>query len=173
MGLATLGLAFPDRFVGIVGAGFVVMIGAGALMFLPGPLLRRIPERFRSAAKYVAPQLRRAWPTAALLQFGILMASSAGLAIAFDMGASDVGFSACVIFTAASMLTRLFSITPGAIGIREFLIGGLAYLTGFELRDAVIASTATRTVEVAIVFTLGGLFTRRLSSQVISSYDDG
>jgi hypothetical protein len=70
------------------------------------------------------------------------------------------------------MLTRLFSITPGAIGIREFLIGGLAYLTGFELRDAVIASTATRTVEVAVVFALGGLFTRRLSSQVISSYDD-
>jgi uncharacterized membrane protein YbhN (UPF0104 family) len=118
------------------------------------------------------PQLRRAWPTVALLQFGILMASSAGLAIAFDMGASDIGFAPCVIFTAASMLTRLFSITPGAIGIREFLIGGLAYLTGFELRDAVIASTATRTVEVAVVFVLGGLFTRRLSSQVVSSYND-
>jgi uncharacterized membrane protein YbhN (UPF0104 family) len=172
VGLATLRLAFPDQLAGIVGAGFVVMLGAGTLMFLPEPLLRRIPDRFQSATKDGAPQLRRAWPTVALLQFAILMASSAGLAIAFDMGASDVGFAACVVFTAASMLTRLFSITPGAIGIREFLIGGLAYLTGFDLRDAVIASTATRTVEVAVVFALGGLFTRRLSSQVISSYDD-
>jgi len=172
VGLTTLGLAFPDQLVGVVGACFVVMIGAGVLMFLPGPLLRRIPERFRSAARDGAPKLRRAWPLVALLQFGILMASSAGLAIAFDMGASDVGFAPCIIFTAASMLTRLFSITPGAIGIREFLIGGLAYMTGFELRDAVIASTATRTVEVAVVFALGGLFTRRLSSQVLSSYDD-
>jgi uncharacterized membrane protein YbhN (UPF0104 family) len=172
VGIATLGIAFPDQLVGIVGAGFVIMIAAGALMFPPEPLLHRIPERFQMAAKDGAPQLRRAWPAVALLQFGILMASSAGLAIAFDMGTSDVGFAACVIFTAASMLTRLFSITPGAIGIREFLIGGLAYLTGFELRDAVIASTATRTVEVAVVFALGGLFTRRLSGQVISSYDD-
>jgi len=172
IGIATLGIAFPDQLTGIVGAGFVVMIGAGVLMFPPGPLLRRIPERYQAATKDGAPQLRRAWPAVALLQFGILMASSTGLAIAFDMGASDVGFAACVIFTAASMLTRLFSITPGAIGIREFLIGGLAYLTGFELRDAVIASTATRTVEIAVVFTLGGLFTRRLSAQVLSSYDD-
>jgi hypothetical protein len=172
VGLATLGLAFPEQLTGIVGAGFVVMIGAGTLMFLPEPLLRAIPERLYAATKDGVPQLRRAWPTVALLQFGILMASSAGLAIAFDMGASDIGFAPCVIFTAASMLTRLFSITPGAIGIREFLIGGLAYLTGFELRDAVIASTATRTVEVAVVFVLGGLFTRRLSSQVVSSYND-
>lgn len=172
VGLATLGLAFPDRATGIVAAGFVMMIGAGSLMFLPEPLLRRIPNRYRAATQDGAPQLRRAWPAAALLQFGILMGSSAGLAIAFDMGASDVGFAACVVFTAASMLTRLFSITPGAIGIREFLIGGLAYLTGFEMRDAVIASTATRTVEVAVIFALGGLFTRRLSKQVISSYED-
>jgi uncharacterized membrane protein YbhN (UPF0104 family) len=171
IGLATLGLEFPDQVTGIVGAGFALMIGAGALMFVPEPLLRRIPERFRSATKDASPQLRRAWPMVALLQIGILMASSAGLAIAFDMGDSDVGFAACVVFTAASMLTRLFAITPGAIGIREFLIGGLAYLTGFELRDAVIASTATRSVEIAVVFTLGGLFTRRLSSQVVSSYD--
>lgn len=172
VGLATLGLAFPDRLAGVVGTGFVVMIGAGALMFPPQALLRRIPERFQAAAEDGAPRLRSAWLAVALLQFGILMASSAGLAIAFDMGASDVGFAACVVFTAASMLTRLISITPGAIGIREFLIGGLAYLTGFELRDAVIASTATRTVEVAVVFALGGLFTRRLSNQVISSYDE-
>jgi len=172
VGLATLGLAFPDRLAGVVGTGFVVMIGAGALMFPPQALLRRIPERFQAAAEDGAPRLRSAWLAVALLQFGILMASSAGLAIAFDMGASDVGFAACVVFTAASMLTRLISITPGAIGIREFLIGGLAYMTGFELRDAVIASTATRTVEVAVVFALGGLFTRRLSNQVISSYDE-
>jgi len=172
VGLATLGLAFPDRLFGIIGAGFALMTLAGALMLLPEPLSSRLPERFRIAAVEGAPKLRSAWPLVAALQFGILMASAAALAIAFDMGASGVGFAPCVVFTAAAMLTRLVSITPGAIGIREFLIGGLAYLTGFELRDAVIASTATRTVEIAVVFALGGLYTRRLSSQVISSYDD-
>jgi uncharacterized membrane protein YbhN (UPF0104 family) len=171
VGLATLGLVFPEQLTGVVGVGFVLMIGAGSLMFLPRPLLGRLPVRFQSAAVENAPVLRRAWPIAFALQFGILMTSAAALAIAFDMGSSDVGFAPCVIFSAAAMLTRLLAITPGAIGIREFLIGGLAYLTGFELRDAVIASTATRTVEIAVVFALGGLFTRRLSRQVLSSYD--
>jgi hypothetical protein len=172
VGLVTLAVAFPDQLVGIIGACFAAMVLAGIGMFLPASLLARLPERLGSAAVASGPSLRGAWPQVAALQFGILMASSAGLAIAFDMGASEVGFPACVVFTAASMLTRLVSITPGAIGIREFLIGGLAYLTGFELRDAVIASTATRTVEIAVVFALGGLYTRRLSSQVISSYED-
>ena len=125
----------------------------------------------QAAATESAPAFRSSWPLVALYQTGILVASAGGLAIAFDMGESEVGFGACVVFTAAAMLTRLVSITPGAIGIREFLIGALAYLTGFELRDAVIASTATRTVEIAVVFALGGLFTRRISNEVISSYD--
>lgn len=172
VGLATVGVAFPEQLTGIVGVGFALMLLAGALLFLPAPLLDRLPERFRSGAVESMPKLRRAWPAVAGLQLGILLASAGALAIAFDMGAADVGFAPCVVFTAASMLTRLLAITPGAIGIREFLIGGLAYLTGFELRDAVIASTATRTVEIAVVFALGGLYTRRLSSQVISSYDD-
>jgi uncharacterized membrane protein YbhN (UPF0104 family) len=119
-----------------------------------------------------APALRRAWPAVALLQVGILLATAAILRISFAMGDSTVGIEACIVFAAASMLTRFVSITPGAIGIREFLVGGLAYLTGFELRDAVIASTAARTVEVAVVFVLGGVFTHRLSRQVISSYAD-
>ncbi len=54
----------------------------------------------------------------------------------------------------------------------EFLVGGLAYLTGFELRDAVIASTATRIVEILVIFLLGGFFTHRLSNEVMSSYED-
>jgi uncharacterized membrane protein YbhN (UPF0104 family) len=172
VGLATLGVVFPAQLTGIVGAGFALMVLAGTALFLPTPLLDRLPERLRAGAVESAPMLRRAWPAVALLQLCILLASAGALAIAFDMGASDVGFVPCVVFTAASMLTRLLAITPGAIGIREFLIGGLAYLTGFELRDAVIASTATRTVEIAVVFALGGLYTRRLSRQVISSYDD-
>jgi uncharacterized membrane protein YbhN (UPF0104 family) len=169
VGLATLGSLFPEQLFGIIGIGFVVMMFAAAAMFLPDSALARLPRGMHAAAD-AAPAFRRAWPVVALLQVGILLASAAGLAIAFDMGESDVGFGACVIFTAAAMLTRLVSITPGAIGIREFLIGALAYLTGFELRDAVIASTATRTIEIAVIFALGGVFTRRISNEVISSY---
>lgn len=172
VGLAALASNFPEHVAGIVGAGFAVMTGAAALMFLPTAAVRRLSGRWLAWEADAAPSIRLAWPAVALFQVGILFATAATLRIAFAMGSSQVGFAACVVFAAASMLTRLVSITPGAIGIREFLVGGLAYLTGFSLRDAVIASSAVRTVEIAVIFALGGIFTRRLSGQVMSSYED-
>jgi hypothetical protein len=171
-GLLTLAVAFPGQLVGIVGAGFVLMLGSGVLLFLPSRPLRWLADRRLPWEADATPALRRAAPAAALFQVGILLATAATLRIAFAMGASEVGFAACIVFAAASMLTRLVSVTPGAIGIREFLVGGLAYLTGFELRDAVIAATATRTVEIAVIFLLGGVFTHRLSNEVMSSYEE-
>ncbi|MFQ5417415.1 MAG: lysylphosphatidylglycerol synthase domain-containing protein [Myxococcota bacterium] len=171
-GLATLAFAFPEHVPGVIGAGFALMISASALLFLPiGPMKRLLHERVAWDAAIVS-DLRRAWPMVCVLQLGILLASAAILRICFALGSSGVGFSACLIFSAAAMLTRLVAFVPGAIGIREFMVGGLAYLTGFELRDAVIAAAAARTVEIAVVFTLGGLFTYRLSGEVLSSYGD-
>jgi uncharacterized membrane protein YbhN (UPF0104 family) len=171
-GLATLAFAFPDQLLGIIGAGFTLMIAAAALMFLPiGPVNRLLRKRVAWDAA-IMRDLRRAWPTVCALQLSILLASAATLRICFALGSSEVGFSACTIFAAAAMLTRLVAFVPGAIGIREFMVGGLAYLTGFELRDAVIASAAARTVEIAVVFSLGGLFTYRLSGELMSSYGD-
>jgi hypothetical protein len=172
VGLATLALDFPEHVAGIVGAGFAVMTAAAALMFLPTAAARRLSGRWLAWEADTATGIRLAWPAVALFQLGILFATAATLRIAFGLGSSQVGFAACVVFAAASMLTRLVSITPGAIGIREFLVGGLAHLTGFSLRDAVIASTAVRTVEIAVIFALGGIFTRHFSSRVISSYED-
>ena len=59
----------------------------------------------------------------------------------------------------------------GALGVREFLIGGLAVLTGFDLRDAVIAATLARAAEILVVFVLGGVFTWRLSHDLSASYE--
>jgi hypothetical protein len=175
VGLATLAVALPGHLGGVVGACFAVMTASGALMLLPMPALaalRRLTGRWLPWDAEAAPALRRGWPAAAAFQVGNVLAMAAAFQIAFAMGSAPVGLAACIVFSAAGMLTRLVAITPGAIGIREFVVGGLAYLTGFDLRDAVIASTALRTVEIAVIFLLGGVFTRRLSDQVISSYTD-
>jgi uncharacterized membrane protein YbhN (UPF0104 family) len=172
VGLATLALDFPEHVAGIVGGGFAVMTAAAALMFLPTAAVRRLSGRWLAWEATAALEIRLAWPAVALLQVGILVGTAATLRIAFGMGSSNVGFAACVVFAAASMLARLVSVTPGALGIREFLVGGLAHLTGFSLRDAVIAATAVRTVEIAVIFALGGIFTHHFSGQVISSYED-
>jgi hypothetical protein len=173
VGLATLGLAFPEQLSGIIGGGFALMSSAAGLLLLPSGLIQRWFGRWIQWDAQSATGLRQAWPVVALLQAAILLATAATLWIGFALGVAQVGFAACTVFAGAAMLTRLVAITPGAIGIREFLVGGLAYLTGFDLRDAVIASTVARSVELAVVFALGGAFTRRISGQVISSYDRG
>jgi uncharacterized membrane protein YbhN (UPF0104 family) len=172
VGLATLGIGLPEHVVGVVGAGFALMSLSAPLLLLPASMLRRLTGRRLPWNADDLPALRRAWPAVAFWQLVNLLATAAGLAVAFSLGASTVGFSACLVFSSAAMLTRLVAVTPGAIGIREFLIGGLAYITGFDLRDAVIASTVTRTVEIVVVFALGGAFTHRLSNQLLASYSD-
>jgi len=174
VGLATLATAMPAHLVDVVGAGFALMFAATALLLLPPATLRLPGARIADRAPWwdpsSLPALRSGWPAAALWQVGNLLATAWGLQLAFAMGAADVGFAACLVFSSAAMLTRFVAITPGAIGIREFGIGGMAVLTGFDLRDAVIASTVTRTVEIAVVFTLGGAFTWGLSKRVADSY---
>ena len=56
---------------------------------------------------------------------------------------------------------------PGAIGLRELLIGVVAYVTGFELRDAIVASTLVRVVDLGVVLLLGAGFTWGLSGEVL------
>ena len=80
-----------------------------------------------------------------------------------------MGLLACVLFTAAAVLARLVTIVPGALGVREFLVGGLALLTGFDMRDAVVASTIARAAEIAVVFSLGGVFSWSLSEQLAAT----
>ena len=170
VGLATLLLLLPESAAGVVGAAFALMIASGCLVLIPERAARRLGGRWFPWEATSAPAVRRAWPGVALLQVGILLATAASLKLCFAMGSSEVPFAACVLFAATVVITRLVSITPGAIGIREFLIGGVAHLTGFDLRDAVIASMLSRSVEIAVVFGLGGAFTYTLTGKMASGY---
>jgi len=170
-GLVALAVGFREEAVGIIGIGFTLMAASAGLLLLPDSTARRFEgHRFLGEIGRIPP-IRRVWGRLSLLQLGSLLAAAATLKISFDMGPADVTFPACVIFSAAAMLTRFVSLTPGALGIRELMVGGLAYLTGFEVRDALIASTLSRIVEVTVVFSLGGLFTFGFSNRLASRYN--
>jgi uncharacterized membrane protein YbhN (UPF0104 family) len=172
VGLAVLALVFPEHLFGVIGLGFGVMILAGSLLILPQDLREALSPRWFPYAASVGSDARRNWPGVAACQLAMLLAASLGLQLCFAMGTSKVSLAACVIFTAAAVLTRFVTIVPGALGVREFLIGGLAVLTGFDGRDAVVASILARAAEIAVVFILGGIFTFSLSSELAASYDD-
>jgi uncharacterized membrane protein YbhN (UPF0104 family) len=171
VGLGALAFVFPDLLVGVIGLGFAGMLASGLLLVLPERARDLLSATWFPFAANVGPEVRRQWPAVALCQLGMLLAAAASLELCFAMGGVSVGLGACVIFTAAAVLTRLVTIVPGALGLREFFIGGLAVLTGFDLLDAVVAATLVRAAEMAVVFLLGGVFTWSLSSDLAASYD--
>ena len=171
VGLLLLGIHFPSQLSGVVGLGFGAMLAAGGLLILPHRLRELLSARWFPFAANVGPEARRNWPAVALCQLGMLFAAALGLKLCFAMGESNVGLDACLLFTSAAVLARFVTVVPGALGVREFLIGGLAVLTGFDLRDAVIASTLARAAEILVVFVLGGVFTWRLSDDLAASYE--
>jgi hypothetical protein len=166
VGLGVVALVFPGHLPGVVGLGFTAMLAAGLLLVLPERVREALSPRWFPFAANVGPEARRHWPGVVVCQVAMLLLASVGLQLCFDMGESRVGLAACVVFNAAAVLTRFVTIVPGALGVREFLIGGLALLTGFDLRDAVVASTLARAAEIVVVFALGGIFTFTLSGDL-------
>jgi uncharacterized membrane protein YbhN (UPF0104 family) len=153
---------------GWIAAAFAAMLACGGLLWLP----ERLRGRWLPWDADTAVKLRACALGVVGVQIGVLLVAACSLKLAFSTGRADVSLAACLVFSAASVLTRLVSFIPGALGVREFAIGGLAVLTGFELQDAVIASVVTRVAEMIAIFSLGGVFSYKLSHRIVSSYED-
>jgi hypothetical protein len=173
VGLGVLALTSPTHLWGAVGAGFAVMFSSGALLFVPEPVALRLAGRWLGQSFSAGRTTPGSIVEVAFVQVGILLAAAGTLKVAFNMGPEQVPMAVCVALAAAYPLSRIVAITPGALGIRELLVGGIAYLLGFAARDAVIASTFSRFVEFFVVCTLGSLFTAGFSGRIISTYDSG
>lgn len=170
-GLITVALWRPAE-AGWIALAFSAMSATAALLWLPPAATRWIARRWTSWDADAVRAVRRSAPVVAALQVGFLLTTALGLKLGFAMGSADAGVAACVVFSAATVVTRLVSITPGSIGVRELVVGGLAVLTGFELQDALIASTVARLAEMAVIFVLGGAFTYTLSERVAATFSE-
>lgn len=154
VGMLLLACFFPARADPIVWGFFVAMALACVVLAVPKVIRRWVGEARFPWPDWSPSDRLRAWLGSALCQGAILLVSGVKLYLCFSMGREQVTLAACILFSASVAVSRLAAITPGAIGVREFLIGSLAYLTGFAFRDALIASTIDRIVELVVV---GGL----------------
>lgn len=170
-GLAALLAWPPERLPKLIAGALLAMTAAGGLLLLPRDAARRLGGSYLGESLAAARTGPRAVGAVALCQGSILVATATSLKISFDMGPAEVPLAACVVLAALAPLSRLVAVTPGALGVRELLLGGLAYLMGFTVRDAIIASTFSRLVEFAVVCSLGSFFTYRLSGKIVSSFD--
>lgn len=153
--LVTWTVDVDARMRALVAVFFALMIASVSIIFIPAGL---IPERLRSVTRLgVEPraQLRRRLPGLFFWQAAIVLIVALNLRLCFAMIGVEATFQHCLIFSAGSIMTRLVSLTPGSLGIREFLIGAIAAMTGFEFKDAVLAASIERVFHMLITFGSG------------------
>ena len=89
--------------------------------------------------------------------------------IAFHTLSQDVTYAQCLLFAAATILTRLVSIAPGGLGVREGIVAGVASLLGFEAGVSAVAVGLDRLVATSVIIVLGTIYTYLLSAKATSA----
>ena len=80
------------------------------------------------------------------------------LQYAFRILYKSASFTDCLLISTTGTLGNLLAITPGALGIREFLIGTTYKLINGTMIHAVVVTVLDRAISTIVVFILGGFF---------------
>jgi uncharacterized membrane protein YbhN (UPF0104 family) len=86
--------------------------------------------------------------------------------IAFRALSQEVAYAECILFSAATVLTRLVSVVPGGVGVREGIVAGIASILGFDTSISVVAVGIDRLVATSVIIAVGTVYTYVLSKKV-------
>lgn len=70
----------------------------------------------------------------------------------------SVAFIDCLLISAVATIGSILGITPGALGVREFLTGATYKLINGNMLEAVVVTVLDRAVSTIAIFILGGCF---------------
>lgn len=85
------------------------------------------------------------------------------LLISFQMVSGQISFWAALAVSPLAMLSVVMSITPGALGIKEAIVGGAATVFGASIAQGIQAATLDRVIMIILMMGFGGIFSARLS----------
>lgn len=143
---------------------FGAIAAAGLLPLLLPALRIRARARFIERAQRMLEgweQVRRHRPmllAIALLNMAFVVAGAVRLFISYRALGYEVEFLPCLVMSPLSTLTLILSITPGAVGVRQALIGYSSKLLDIGLTEGVVASTVDHAVGTIWVFVFGLIF---------------
>lgn len=138
--------------------GFSAMLLTGIFIFVPIPRLLFITKHLSMAHMLESRLFFQHIVLKIMIIYVIhLLIATLRLSYSFLILGHDVPFINVLLLNSAGILTRLITLTPGAIGVREGLIATLAYLTGVDYQVAIIAVGIDRLAEVISVFGTGGI----------------
>jgi uncharacterized protein (TIRG00374 family) len=89
--------------------------------------------------------------------------------IAFHALSQEVTWAQCLLFSAATVLTRLANIVPGGLGVREGIVAGVAVILGFQVDASIAAVGLDRLIATVVIVALGVPYTYILSKNATLS----
>lgn len=115
---------------------------------------------------------RRLVTQAVGLQTTLTLLAAARLWIAFHALSQEVTLNHCLLFSSASILTRLVTISPGGLGVREAIIASVASVLGFDLGISAVAVGLERLISTPINIGLGIIYSYTLSKKAVESQSE-
>lgn len=152
--------------------GFFAMAGSGLLFLLPlelSILPRKWNRRFSNLMNgWQLLKRHRAVLTGLIaVHVGVTVINAGRLWVAFHALSQDVSFSQSLIFSAASILTQLVTITPGGLGVREGIVAAVASFHGIAPDISILAVALDRLVATTIVIGVGAFYSYILGRQAL------
>jgi len=149
--------------------GVFAALIVGGLMPLAVPvmnerLLRRLPARVLRVIEgwNTVRRHRRRLAWLAALNAGFVIVGGLRLFVAYRALGYHVGVLPCVVISALQTITVIFTLTPGAVGIRQALAGYGSAALDIGGAEGVVASTIDHAVGTLWVFIIGFIFTNWL-----------
>lgn len=157
-----------DDLPAILTLGFGIMSGA-TLIFLIQPQRLPLPAAWQRRGR----QLLDGWHTLSqnprllasllLVQAGMTLVFAGRFWLAFRALSQQVSLVDCLLFSAATILSRLVSFAPGGLGVREGIVGGMAAVMGLDAGIAVVAVGIDRLVSTLVVMVIGAGYSYTMS----------
>jgi uncharacterized membrane protein YbhN (UPF0104 family) len=175
LGLVTLGIMSVFMGIEIPGlliAGFGVMVSSILLLWFP---IR--PRFFPEAWREHIEKIEEGWQIfqrergliikLIFVQVLSILVVAARFLIAYSIFSQSIDYIECVMFSSATILTRLVSIVPGGIGVREGIVAALGSFLGLDPGISFVAVGFERLVATLIILILGIYFSYKLSQDVL------
>jgi uncharacterized membrane protein YbhN (UPF0104 family) len=135
-------------FILIAAAMSWVLFTTLRLDFLPRSFATRLASIHGEITRFTRAPAAAAWSL--LMSVTMFVLTIWRLDLLSEVLEFKVGVVELVLFSAVSQLSLLFAITPGALGVREFFMGGLARLFGFSPAIGVLLSLSERLIALAL-----------------------
>lgn len=155
--------------------GFLAMAASAAFLWVPARAIDILPAKWKRRVERMLAgwqALSRDLPLVGGLvglQVAATFVSAGRFWVAFHALSQDVTYAQCLLFASATILTRLVSIAPGGLGVREGIVAGVASLLGFDAAVSAVAVGIDRLVSTSVIIVLGAVYTYVLGRSVAES----